>query len=194
VTADGQSAAETFAITREPRLLKDVSDQDLREQFDLAMNIRNRTSQANEAVLLVRGIKAQIGDRKGKLDAAKAAPVVKALEDLDQTLSAIENEIYQVKLQSSQDPLNFPIKLNNKIAALQGVVESAESRPTDASYAVFKELSARLATELARLDALVKTDVLAFNKLLGRRAAPVTDDLPAPGAARKDAPSPGTRP
>ncbi len=169
VTADGQSASETFAIKREPRVLKDVSDQDLREQFDLAMNVRNKTSQANEAVLLVRGIKAQIADRKGKLDAAKAAAVVKALEDLEQTLSAIESEIYQVKLQSSQDPLNFPIKLNNKIAALQGVVESADARPTEQAYSVFRTLSSSLDDHLAKLDAAVKTRMPAVNQQLQRQ-------------------------
>src|SRR5262249_57300390 len=72
VTADDKTATESFAIAREPHVLKDVTDQDLREEFDLAMNVRNKTSQANEAVLLVRGIKVQIADRKGKLDAAKA--------------------------------------------------------------------------------------------------------------------------
>ncbi|HEV3139510.1 MAG TPA: hypothetical protein VGY57_03285, partial [Vicinamibacterales bacterium] len=48
VTADGQSETQTFAIAREPHVLKDVTDQDLREEFDLAMNIRNKVSQANE--------------------------------------------------------------------------------------------------------------------------------------------------
>ena len=66
VTADGQTETQSFAIKREPRLLKDVTDQDLREEFDLAMNIRNKTSQANEAVLLVRGIKAQITGAQGQ--------------------------------------------------------------------------------------------------------------------------------
>jgi hypothetical protein len=46
-------------------------------------------------------------------------------------VTGIEGEIYQYRNQSSQDPLNFPIKLNNKLAALQGVVESADSKPTD---------------------------------------------------------------
>ena len=73
VTADGQTETQPFAIRREPRLLKDVTDQDLREEFDLAMKVRDKASQANEAVLLVRGIKAQIEDRKSKLD-AKSAP------------------------------------------------------------------------------------------------------------------------
>ena len=67
--------------------------------------------------------------------------VAKALDDFEAALSAIEGEIYQVKLQSSQDPLNFPIKLNNKIAALQGVIESADVRPTEQAYSVFRTLS-----------------------------------------------------
>jgi len=168
VTADGQTATQAFAIKREPKLLKDVTDQDLREQFDLAMNIRNKTTQANETVLLARGIKAQIQDRKGKLD-AKAASVTKALDDFEQALSAIEGEIYQVKLQSSQDPLNFPIKLNNKIAALQGVVESADVRPTEQAYSVFRTLSNALDAQLGKLDAAVKAKMPPVNQQLQRQ-------------------------
>jgi len=167
VTADAETATQPFAITREPRLLKDVSDQDLQEEFDLAMRVRDKSSQANEAVLLVRGIKAQIDDRKKKLD-AKSAAVAKALDDFAAALSAIEGEIYQVKLQSSQDPLNFPIKLNNKIAALQGVIESADVRPTEQAYSVFRTLSNALDEQLGKLDTTSKTRMPPVNQLLQR--------------------------
>jgi photosystem II stability/assembly factor-like uncharacterized protein len=189
VTADGQTETQPFAIRREPHVLKDVTDQDLREEFDLAMNIRNKTSQANEAVLLARGIKAQIQDRKAKVDASKAAAVAKALDELDQALSAIEGEIYQVKLQSSQDPLNFPIKLNNKIAALQGIVESADVRPTEQSYSVFRTLSNQLDEQLGRLDTSVKTKMPPVNQLLQRlklepiKAEPLKPEPPKTGTA-----------
>jgi hypothetical protein len=168
VTADGATATETFAIRREPTVLKDVTDQDLQQQFDLAIQVRDKASQANEAVLLARGIKAQIQDRKSKLD-AKSAPVAKALDDLAAALSAIEEEIYQVKLQSSQDPLNFPIKLNNKIAALQGVIESADVEPTEQAYTVFRTLSNRLDEQLNKLDATSKTQMPPVNQLLQRQ-------------------------
>jgi hypothetical protein len=168
VTADGETATETFAIRREPKLLKDVTDQDLQEEFDLAMKVRDKASQANEAVLLVRGIKAQIQDRKSKLD-AKAAPVAKALDEFEAALAAIEGEIYQVKLQSSQDPLNFPIKLNNKIAALQGVIESADVRPTEQAYSVFRTLTNRLDEQLGKLDTASKTRMPPVNQLLLRQ-------------------------
>jgi hypothetical protein len=173
VTADGESETQSFAIRREPRLLADVSDADLQKQFELAMKVRNRASEANEAVLLVRGIKPQIQDRASKLD-SKAGPTAKALDDLDKSLSAVEGEIYQVKNQSSQDPLNYPIKLNNKIAALQGVIESADSPPTAQSYEVFEMLSTRLGAQLAALDNTVKTRLPQVNQLLQKqKLAPI---------------------
>jgi hypothetical protein len=167
VTVDGQVETQPFAIRREPHVLKDVTDQDLREEFDLAIKVRDKASQANDAVLLVRGIKQQIEERKSKLD-AKSAPVAKALDDFGAALSAIESEIYQVKLQSSQDPLNFPIKLNNKIAALQGVIESADVRPTEQAYSVFRNLSNSLDEQLGKLDTSVKGKMPPVNQLLQR--------------------------
>ncbi len=190
VTVDGQSETQPFAIRREPRLLKDVTDQDLREEFDLAIKVRDKVSQANEAVLLVRGIKQQIEDRKGKLD-AKSATVAKALDDFAAQLSAIEGEIYQVKLQSSQDPLNFPIKLNNKIAALQGVIESADVRPTEQAYSVFRTLSNGLDEQLGKLDTNVKGRMPPVNQLLQRlkiepiKAEPLKPEPPKPPTAQQ---------
>ena len=69
--------------------------------------------------------------------------------------------------------------MNNKLAALQGLVEIGDYRPTDQSYAVFKELSERLDTELGQLDTLFSVDLPAFNKLLARKKLePVKDALP----------------
>jgi photosystem II stability/assembly factor-like uncharacterized protein len=167
VTADGQAETQSFAVRREPRLLKDVTDQDLREEFDLAIKVRDKSSQANEAVLLIRGIKAQVEERKAKLD-SKSAAVAKSLDEFSSALSAIESEIYQVKLQSSQDPLNFPIKLNNKIAALQGVIESADVRPTEQAYSVFRTLTNALDEQLGKLDTHVKGQMPPVNQLLQR--------------------------
>ena len=74
VTADGQTETQPFAIKREPHLLADVTDADLQKEFDLAMQVSQEVSQANEAVLLVRGIRPQIKDRASKLDSKAGRP------------------------------------------------------------------------------------------------------------------------
>ena len=106
--------------------------------------------------------------RRAKLDPKNAA-VTKALDDFESALGAIEGEIYQVKLQSSQDPLNFPIKLNNKIAALQGVIESADVKPTEQAYSVFRTLSNSLDEQLTKMDSTTKGRMPPVNQLLQRQ-------------------------
>jgi photosystem II stability/assembly factor-like uncharacterized protein len=173
VTADGQSATQPFAVRREPHLLADVTDADLQREFQLAMQIRDKSSQANEAVLLVRGIRPQLQDRAGKLD-SKTGATAKAIEALEKTLTTVERNVYQVKNQSMEDPLNFPVMLNNKIATLQGIVESADAQPTDQSYDMFKMLSDRLDEQMRTLDTAVQKELPQVNELLKRqKLAPI---------------------
>jgi hypothetical protein len=167
LTAAGQTRTQAFAILTNPK--GSATAEDLSEQFVLASQISGKVSAANTAVLRIRDLKDQIADRIQKANDAK----IKAAGDaLTEKLTAVEGEIYQYRNRSSQDPLNFPIKLNNKLAALQGIVESGDYRPTDQSYAVFKDLSAQLDAQFAKLDALIRTDLTAFNLLVAKKKLP----------------------
>jgi hypothetical protein len=174
LSANGQVVTQPFEIARDPRL-EGVSDADLQEQFRLALDIRGRLSQANGAVVRIRALKAEIDDRATK---ARDPRVRAAALALANNLTSVEGEIYQYRNQSSQDPLNFRIKLNNPIGALLGVVESADARPTDQSYAVFKELTGLLDRQLARLEAIVGGDLQAFNRLVEGRKLPAVAGAP----------------
>jgi photosystem II stability/assembly factor-like uncharacterized protein len=153
VTAGSANKTQDFVIKRNPAIAG-VTDADLQAQFALAMQINERVTTANAAVIRIRSIKQQAAERAGKASDQAVKAAAQALID---RLTEIEGEIYQHRLRSSQDPLNYPIRLNNKLAALQGVVEAGDYRPTDQALAVFKELSAELDKHLARLEALVGT-------------------------------------
>jgi hypothetical protein len=178
ITAGGQTATQPFGIVRNP--LGAATDADLQAQFTLAKQISDKVTLANETVLRIRHMKEQIADRLGKTKDAKLGTAGKALTE---KLTDVEGEIYQYRNRSSQDPLNFPIKLNNKLAALQGIVESGDYKPTDQSFAVFKELSGQLDTQIGRLDTLVKSDLASFNRELAKKKLePVKDEVPPPAS------------
>jgi hypothetical protein len=86
----------------------------------------------------------------------------------------VEEAIYQTNNRSSQDPLNFPIKLNNKISHLTGVIEDADVPPTEQTYAAFEQLSQELDVQLSMLRETLQTDLAAFNRALGKDVQPVT--------------------
>jgi len=161
LTAAGVTKTQDFVIKRNAAV-PTVTDADLQEQFKLAKAINDKVTVANEAVIRIRNLKSQIADRIGKASDQKLKAVAQTLTD---KLTDVEGEIYQYRNRSSQDPLNYPIRLNNKLAALQGIVESGDNRPTDQSYTVFKNLSSQLDQQVARLDALVRTELTALNKI-----------------------------
>ncbi|MCL4813773.1 MAG: glycosyl hydrolase [Vicinamibacteraceae bacterium] len=177
VSALRESATVPLEIRKDPRTA--VADADLDEQERFALEIRDTVSRANDAVVRIRAFKQQV---KARTEKASRPRLSRAGEALTASLTEIEGEIYQYRNQSSQDPLNYPIKLNNKIAALLGIVESADGRPTEPSYTVFTLLKERLEAQLARLDTLERTDVAAFNRQLASAKLPPVDGRPEPSA------------
>ena len=187
LTADGQAVVQPAEIRLDPRV-GTVAEADLQKRFELASQIRDKVVQANDAVLLIRGIRAQID---GVLKQTNDPGIRRAAEQLEQKLAAIEARIYQVKNRSRQDPLNYPIMLNNKLAALASVVEASEAAPTEQSYAVFADLSQRLDRELAELDRVLGTELPAFNQMLAKANLPAIERKPEPSVEPGTALGPG---
>lgn len=151
-----------FSIQMDPNL-KGITKEDLDEQFDLANQVMLKTSAANRAVIQIREIKSQLEASEDKLSSSNRKRVVTPFL---KKLSAIEEALYQVKNQSNQDPLNFPIKLNNRLASLRRSIESGEAKPTDGAYQVFKELSLELDGHLNDLKSVLQTQLPKLNATL----------------------------
>lgn len=159
ITADGYTQTEDLVVKRNPMFA--ATDADLRAQFALAMQIRDKVSEANNAVITIRDLKAQIADRLAR----SSNPALKtAGERFSADLFAVEGEIYQVKNQAGQDPLNYPIKINNRLASLMsGVVNSGDGRPVGKVPEIFMDLKAELKVLTDRMDRVIAAGVPSFN-------------------------------
>ena len=158
-------SSEELLPKSSPRSVGD-SEAALLEQFKLSSQVRDRVTEANTAVLRIRSVRDQINERMKNVPQRRRAEIQKLADAVLTPLTAVEEEIYQVRNRSNQDPLNYPIRLNNKIAALGNVVASADAKPTNQSLEVFAALSAALQAQLDRLQAVLDADVPAFNRLV----------------------------
>ena len=178
LTAGDQTQTQSFNVLRDPR--QGATQADLDAQYAFLVQVRDKTTEANNAVRNIRNVRAQLTDRRAKA-AGRGAALDRLAVALETQLSAVEGEIYQVKNRSGQDPLNYPIKLNNQLAALAGVAASAEARPTAQSYEVFKQLSAALDLQLTRLNELLGSGLAGVNAELARlgleKITPSTTEL-----------------
>jgi hypothetical protein len=163
LTVDGRTQMQSFAVKKHP--WHSVTDAEMREQFELASQIRDKVNEANNAIIQIRRLKQQLDDRTKKSQNAD----VKAIADqFAKELTTIEEDVYQVRNQSNQDPLNFPIKTNNRLASLLRVVLAGDGKPTGNTVPIFNDLKAELKAETDRLQRALTTYVPRFNTLAQR--------------------------
>jgi hypothetical protein len=170
---DGAPVAESkLLVKKDPR--SEATAADLVAQYKMLMQIRDRTTDANDAVRTVRYVRSQAVSRSKEVgaDSAQYAQLVKTL---DAKISEMEAQIYQVKNQSGQDPLNYPIKVNNQIAALAGVVGSTEARPTKQSVVVYDTLSKELEVYLVELRKAYKELLPPIDEILKKHGLPAIE-------------------
>jgi photosystem II stability/assembly factor-like uncharacterized protein len=160
--ADDVRQTQTFDLVADPRVA--VPPEDLQAQFDLLVAIRDKVSETHQAILNIRDTRRQVEEVESQLRGREEAkPLLELAKALKEKLTAVEETLVQTKIQSSQDPLNYPIRLNNKLAALIGVVDSADAAPTAQAREVFADLSAKTDAELQKLREVMSRDLAEFN-------------------------------
>jgi hypothetical protein len=180
LTANGRSETQNFVVKKDPRL--STTPDEYARQLEVALQIHNKLSQSNDAVIRIRDIRKQLDDYAERVKDQKVADAAKALS---KNLTTVEEALYQTKNRANEDPLNFPIKLNNKLAALEGVVESSDSAPTLQSSQVFEDLASQVNAQLETLKKLTGSDLAAFNKLARDQNVPaviISDLQPTTGS------------
>jgi hypothetical protein len=170
LTVDGRSHTQPFELRQDPR--STATQADLEEQHRFLMEIRDKLSEAHDSIRRIRETRSQLDALKKRLRGDEAGkPVVEAAKELDRKMTEVEEALYQTKNRSRQDPLNFPIRLTDK---LNGVALSAayggDYRPTDQQVQVSNELTAAIDAELARLRAVWDADLARFNELAREKA------------------------
>jgi photosystem II stability/assembly factor-like uncharacterized protein len=163
LTVDGRTLTQSFTVKKHP--WRQVSDADLLEQFDLALQIRDKVNEANNAVIQIRRLKQQLADRVQK---SQNADVKAIAEQFTKELTAVEEDIYQVRNQSNQDPLNFPIRTNNRLASLLRAATTGDGKPVGNAVPIFNDLKTELKAETDRLQRALTTYVPRFNQLAQR--------------------------
>ncbi len=171
LTVLGQSYTAPLEIVSDPRL--SVTPADLQKRFDLLMKIRDQVTATDDTIIAIRQVRDQINALNKRLgDDPNGKPIVDAGKALDKKMTPIEEALIQTKAKSGQDVLNFPVRLNNDLVALGGVVSSAQTAPTQQSYEVFDLLTQRLSEQLAKWNQITSTDIPAYNNLVKQQEIP----------------------
>jgi photosystem II stability/assembly factor-like uncharacterized protein len=171
LTVAGKSYTAPIEIKMDPRVK--TSSEDLRKQFDLLMKLRDREEEMNAAILGIRDLRAQLQALEKRLGAAEQTKSVTGSgAELRKKIAAIEEELIQVNATAQEDEANYPTKLNSKLGYLTGVVDSADTAPTESEIAVFAELDKQVDAQLVRWREVLSKDLPALNDAMRKANVP----------------------
>lgn len=160
----GTTLEKSFEVEKDPRLAE-VTYDDLKEQFDLAIKIRQSESLANEGVILYRKLNSQIQER---LSTTSNKSLHKSANSFLEKIAEVAGNLYQLKNQSPKDKIAFPIKLNDRLTGLRRHLEQGDSKPPKAYYEVYQELGTELKIQSDKLSRIISEDLPKLNTQLTR--------------------------
>ena len=160
LNVDKESIETNFTILKDPRSMS--SNNDLKEQFDFLISIRDKINTIHKSIEEIRSTRNQLNNLKDKLD-ENHTEINGMIDEINTKISKIEKNLYQTKNRSGQDPLNFPIRLNNKLAHLTSVASVGNYKPTDQMYDVRDELLILIDKELESWKSIKSIDLERLN-------------------------------
>ena len=166
-----QTLTEMFEIQKDPRV--SASQKDLEAQFELHLRVRDKLSETHDAINMLRNIRQQAEDwAKRSSERQDHEAIAASVLSIKEKLAPIEDELTQSKAKTRQDTMNWPVKLNGKLAWLAAVISSAQAAPTRQAYELYEDLSQRIDVQLQRLKEIIDIDVAAFNQLMSESGVP----------------------
>ncbi|MGI8788246.1 MAG: VPS10 domain-containing protein [Pyrinomonadaceae bacterium] len=170
-SVDGKTiSTENFTVKADPRLA--TTQEEFQKQFDFLLKTRDKLSATHEAILEIKDLRKQLEDLSARLKPEQKDLREKAA-DINKKMTAVEEELNQTKIKSGQDALNFPIRLNNKLAALASSVDSADYAPTAQAFEVYNDITGKIDAQLAMLERIKTEDIAAFNRMFAEKNLPV---------------------
>lgn len=168
LTVNGDVQEADFNILKDPR--SDATPADMQAQFDFRMDILEKVGETHKAIKDIRDVRAQMDAYTKRIKENESMKdVVDLAKAINKKMTQVEETLYQTKNRSAQDPLNFPIRLNNKLAHLNSVSSVGNYRPTDQAVAVQQELTAAIDVELMKLKKIIAEDLPQFNELIRKK-------------------------
>lgn len=161
MTVNGNESIEDFELMGDPR--SESTKEDYQAQFDFLIKVRDKLTETHEAIINIRKAKSQISDVMKKADNDEISKIGKAIIS---DMSTIEKALYQTKNESGQDPLNFPIRLNNKLGHLASLSGMGNFRPTDSSEEFYQEVTGKIDDQLKQLEEIFTTRISEFNNMV----------------------------
>jgi photosystem II stability/assembly factor-like uncharacterized protein len=168
----GKDSAEVpFTVKADPNY--SIAQAEYDQQFQFLYTAQNKFDETQKTIKDIRSLRSQLNSFIALQGKEVPADVKTMADSIHKKLNNIEETLYQTKAKSSQDVLNYPIKLNDKLSGLFDVANSGQMAPSKQVQDVYKDLSSQIDVELSKFKTVKEKDIPAFNEMVRQKSLPV---------------------
>jgi ElaB/YqjD/DUF883 family membrane-anchored ribosome-binding protein len=168
IKVGSDSSEVPFTVVADPNYK--ISQADYEEQFTMLLTIQTKFNEIQKGIKDIRALRSQINEFVARQGRDCPKEVKDMATAINKELTSVEETLYQTKSKSGQDPLNFPIRINDKLSGLFDVVNSGVAAPSKQSKEVYAELSSQADAQLNKLKKIVGEDIPKFNHLIREKS------------------------
>ena len=162
LTAGTRVLTAPLEVVKDPR--SSATTEAMQAEFDLASRLMGMLGEVHAVVRQIQGVRAQIDAVRARAARSDAGP---RLEQVDKAANDILNQLYEPNAKSNSDLLNYPMRLNVRIAYLEDEVDYGDGAPTEQFQQMASEYRRAVDAEKARWNSVVTSDIPALNRQLG---------------------------
>ncbi len=171
VNGKKDSAEIAFNILPNPNYK--TTQKEYEDQFNFLLTIRDKFNEIQKAIKNIREVRKQIADFMAKQGKDTTGEIKILADSVNKKMTRVEEALYQTKAKSEQDVLNYPIRLNDKIAGLYSYASSGNYAPTAQVKEAYTYLSEQADAELKKLKTMFDIDLPRLNQLIREKQLPV---------------------
>ena len=165
------SAEVKFTILADPNYK--TTQAEYEEQVNFLLTVRDKFSDVIKALKNIKELKQQMTDLTARSGKGIPKEIKQQIDTINRQMTAVEEALHQTKAKSSQDVLNYPIRLDDKLASVYNAAAAGNTAPSRQVRQAYAELEILVNAELTKLKKVMEGDVVQLNKMIHEKAVPV---------------------
>jgi len=165
------SSEVAFTILADPNYK--TSQAEYEEQFNHLITIRDKSSEIMQAIKNIREVRQQMNDFSARVGKDLPKEVKQQIDTVQKMITAVEEELHQTKAKSSQDVLNYPIKLDDKLSSIYNASAAGQSGLSKQAKDAYAEQVVQIDEQLNKLKKIMNEDVAKLNQMINEKSLPV---------------------
>ena len=165
------SSEVAFTIIPDPNYK--ITEAEYDEQFNFLISLRDKFSDLIRTLKNIQELRKQMSDFETRIGKDLPKEIKQQIDTIGKQITSVEEALHQTKAKSSQDVLNFPVKLDDKLSGLYEAASAGYTAPAKQIKEAYSEIQTLIDNQIQKFKSVNESDVAKLNQMIHEKTLPL---------------------